>query len=923
MKKRFWGNQPRFTLSTIALAVQVGLMMTCVNKSAHAVTEQKVITSTQSYQIGAGSLDSVLNRFANQAKISLTVDARLTAGKKSKGLTGAYTVESGLLQILKETDLQPARLGDNYTIIATPQSASSTVVEKATVSNATQLPVITVQAEKGQKDTRNTYTVKSSSSAAKLDLDIKDTPQMVQVMTRQRIEDQNLTQSIDVLKQIPGVSFQQSGVTGAGRAELFARGFRITNTMFDGVSTSGTGFNYMDIWGALDTAIYDRVEMVQGSTGLMTGVGDPSASINFVRKRPTDVAQGEVSVDYGSWNHLRSTFDASSPLNAEGTVRGRLVGAFSKGDSFQDRVDSDQKTLYGVLEADVTDKTLLTVGGTYTDIHVNGSQPWGLFQEQILQNDRSYNNATDWSYSDLKMASLFLHADHEFNKNLSANLRYSYTDINSDRMFGWLDRFDGSQQKYYVDFNRLRSDGTVHDVDLSLKSRFELLGQEQQFVIGAGLYKGKMDNPAYDVSMGLNDHYVDDWNNGVVSIPTSTSIVGIEGILNGMLGRNYDLGGKNFLTNNNYYRMQADEQQKSVYFSSKIKPIERLSIILGGRYNKYERSYLTKGQDFGIFFREDTPEDVAAAEEALNNPPIQLPWYVTRSPLVKTSKFVPYAGLVFDITKDITAYASYTGIHKPNTDDYTGNYYYNKNGKILDPIEGDSKEIGLKAALLENKLNLQLTVYQMKQENMPRIYYDENNEKVDLFELNHLTMSDNARYAQVGDGGRIATGVDTNISGQITPQWFISLGYNYTKQQFENKQFGKIDYGKTGDVAGGQMTGSYISEGVVPKHQAKLFTAYNINELFKVGFGANYKSGYDDYYNDEKTKWGKGYTVFDIVGQYKINKNLSIQANIKNLFDKEYVTSSNAIRPASWGATKQGYFWGEPRNYNLSISYKF
>ncbi|MEG2981928.1 MAG: TonB-dependent siderophore receptor, partial [Stenotrophomonas sp.] len=153
--------------------------------------------------------------------------------------------------------------------------------------------------------------------------------------------------------------------------EYFARGFPITNLMFDGLPTT-----YNADWVATaDLAPYDRVEVVRGATGMMQGAGNPSAAINMVRKHPTREFQASVSASAGSWDNYRSELDISGPVNASGSVRGRFVGAYNDKDSYQDYAGRERGVFYGISEFDLSDSTTLTVGAS--DQNDNNNINWG------------------------------------------------------------------------------------------------------------------------------------------------------------------------------------------------------------------------------------------------------------------------------------------------------------------------------------------------------------------------------------------------------------------------------------------------------------------------------------------------------------------------------------------------------------------
>src|SRR5690606_7184035 len=155
-----------------------------------------------------------------------------------------------------------------------------------------------------------------------------------------------------------------------------ARGFDITNLQVDGVASTWEG-----AWAAgqhaTDTALFDRVEVVRGATGLLTGAGNPSAAINMVRKRANSkVFAGEVSVGVGTDNERNAMVDLSTPINAEGTVRGRVVGSLRKKDSFRAGAEDDASLFYGTVAADLTPATTLTVGAS-TQTNDPRKPTWG------------------------------------------------------------------------------------------------------------------------------------------------------------------------------------------------------------------------------------------------------------------------------------------------------------------------------------------------------------------------------------------------------------------------------------------------------------------------------------------------------------------------------------------------------------------
>jgi outer membrane receptor for ferric coprogen and ferric-rhodotorulic acid len=156
------------------------------------------------------------------------------------------------------------------------------------------------------------------------------------------------------------------------RTEFYARGFYIDAYQFDGLPTQMVqNWSYGD--SGLDLALYDRVEVVRGATGLLSGAGNPSASVNLIRKH-ADSAElaGSVSVNVGSWGRTRTTWMGSA-LNASGTVRGRVIGSYLDTDAQMDRYNQHKTLGYAVIDADLTPDTQLSVGYDYQQKRANGA----------------------------------------------------------------------------------------------------------------------------------------------------------------------------------------------------------------------------------------------------------------------------------------------------------------------------------------------------------------------------------------------------------------------------------------------------------------------------------------------------------------------------------------------------------------------
>lgn len=225
------------------------------------------------------------------------------------------------------------------------------------------LDTLTVTAAPGTttEDT-GSWTTDWMRSATGMPLSQRETPQSTSVITDAQMKDRNITTMGETMDAATGVTVLPFD---SERQIYFARGFEITAYQYDGVPIPRDG-----VWqfgdNNADMILYDHVSIVRGATGLMQGAGEPGASINFIRKRPTDFLRREVAAAAAYPTGGRLEADISGPLNAAGTVRGRLLGAADAREATLDRYFKERFVGYGALEIDLTDTTLLNVGGSAT-----------------------------------------------------------------------------------------------------------------------------------------------------------------------------------------------------------------------------------------------------------------------------------------------------------------------------------------------------------------------------------------------------------------------------------------------------------------------------------------------------------------------------------------------------------------------------
>lgn len=329
----------RFQITLLVLAaILASSPLAFITSPAHAQAPAAVPIS-----LPAQSLGSALNELARQARLQLMVHPDLVVNKQAPAVSGTLTPRQALDRVLAGSGLTADIQGAEVIIRRVSDTAESSVTTLA------EMKVTAQGVDDGTTEGTNSYTTRSMSTATGLTLSPRETPQSISVITHQRIEDQGLVSVEETLRIAPGISYKSAD---RGRGYPTARGFNLNNYQIDGVPTVNDA--NMDVNKMASIVMYDRVEVVRGATGLRSGAGDPAAVINLVRKHADSrVFTGSFALEAGSWNRYGTTADLSTPLNADGSVRARVVASYRDQDGFVDFEQTRTTVFYGIIDADL------------------------------------------------------------------------------------------------------------------------------------------------------------------------------------------------------------------------------------------------------------------------------------------------------------------------------------------------------------------------------------------------------------------------------------------------------------------------------------------------------------------------------------------------------------------------------------------
>ncbi len=615
-------------------------------------------SSARNYAIPAGPLANALNRFADISQLQLLYSGETTRGLRTSGLNGTYTSQQALAQLLSGTGLTFRFSGGSNVTIERP---GAPVAVGAAPSGAISLDTIDVQgassSDPGRTEGTGSYTPSVTATATRFQLTPRETPQSISVITRQQIEDFNLATVDDVMNRTPGITT----VTYENeRVEYYARGFAVRNIQIDGMQgVYDSGYPAGETLS--DMAMYDRVEVLKGANGLLTNSGDPSATVNMIRKRPTRTFQGNTILSAGSWNTYRGQLDLSGPLNQEGTIRGRFVAAHQDRQSYLDHFSNKGSLFYGIIEADLTPDTLLTVAADYQRHVPKGSSYGGIplidSNGNFNEVPRSFNPGARWSSWEQYSYSVFSSLEHRFDNDWRVKLQVrrainGYDAPIGAASIGYPNPADGSGVFFAANSFVGKTQQDV--MDIYATGPVHLFGRKHDLVLGGLVSRRHWINESADPEIGFNTSVANFYNwNGDFPKPG---------------WQNETWGGT----------LDQIAHNRAAYAAVRLNPHDRLKLIAGTRLARYESV-----QNF--FWN--------PVEERLNK-----------------SVVVPYFGATLDLNEHISLYASHTGIFLPQ-------YVQNELGVTLPPQEGTNNEVGLKSAFFDGRLNASAAYFHVNQDN--------------------------------------------------------------------------------------------------------------------------------------------------------------------------------------------------------------
>ncbi|HGS8002742.1 TPA: Fe(3+)-pyochelin receptor FptA [Pseudomonas aeruginosa] len=445
------------------------------------------------------------------------------------------------------------------------------------------------------------------TTLGKVPLKPRELPQSASVIDHERLEQQNLFSLDEAMRQATGVTVQPFQLLTTA---YYVRGFKVDSFELDGVPAllGNTASSPQDM------AIYERVEILRGSNGLLHGTGNPAATVNLVRKRPQREFAASTTLSAGRWDRYRAEVDVGGPLSASGNVRGRAVAAYEDRDYFYDVADQGTRLLYGVTEFDLSPDTLLTVGAQYQHIDsitnmagvpmAKDGSNLGLSRDTYLD--------VDWDRFKWDTYRAFGSLEQQLGGGWKGKVSAEYQEADSRLRyagsFGAIDPQTGDGGQLMGAAYKFKS--IQRSLDANLNGPVRLFGLTHELLGGVTYAQGET---RQDTARFLN----------LPNTPVNVYRWDPHGVPRPQIGQ-YTSPGTTTTT------------QKGLYALGRIKLAEPLTLVVGGRESWWDQ---------------DTP--------------------ATR--FKPGRQFTPYGGLIWDFARDWSWYVSYAEVYQPQADRQTWN----------------------------------------------------------------------------------------------------------------------------------------------------------------------------------------------------------------------------------------------------------
>jgi outer membrane receptor for ferric coprogen and ferric-rhodotorulic acid len=667
-----------------------------------------------SLDVDGQSLDAALQEIARQCGVQLVYFSEITEGLTTRGLKGEYTVEAAMRSVLRDTGLVSQRINvQTFEIRASPSQQAK---RERPETPAAAPP-------RGVEDEPEVVVTGLAEGlvATRIATPLSEIPQTISIISPEQIRLQNDTDLADALVNAVGITAVR---TDSVNQQFFSRGFAITTFHLDGgAALHSLNYSLQNVVGTAlflnpDLGEFDRIEVLRGADALFGANGNPGATVNLVRKRPLEIPAATLTVSAGSWQNYRAEADVTGPLAFGGALRGRLDVVYGQRNYFYDRADLQRKKIFGVLEADLTDTTLLTLGWSYAwdrALPFEGGLP--MFADGGDPHlPRSTSYTFDWGVFHTQMREVYMRLGQQFGASWKLQLNMTSMQGNADYNIGeFVQGIDPATGGIPVPptalFTLRPTSQNQFSAEATLTGVFDWHGHRLSMAFG-GDYTHFRGNTLTESILSFGAPLADAYHYSPADYPDPRPQLTIP------------------------FEQRTASIQSGLFASLQAEIFAPWSVTAGLRVSNDRTS------TFGISFI----------------PPLGLQLDGIPHSYVNIGKITPYLGTMYRLNSNYSLYASYADIYESNGG------LLRADGTLLSPADGVDMEGGIKGSWRGGALTGFLTFYNIVQRGVA---------------VTDPAAPPAINCCYLPSGRNRSKGLDVEFSGSPVQGWQLGVGYTF------------------------------------------------------------------------------------------------------------------------------------------------
>lgn len=579
------------------------------------------------------------------------------------------------------------------------------------------------------------------------------------------------------------------------------------------------------------------IEVVKGPASSLYGPEAVGGAINFITHRPTAIRTLKIGVQGDQWGYKRLQYGA-------GGMAGKKLGVYISGfeakqtDAWQAYSDYKKSSFNARAEYLLSDRTKLVAA--FSGIEYNSDMAGSV--DSIAFYKQQYSSTTDFTYRKVHSQRTRFTISHQWNDQNETLVTVAYRDNYIEQNPNYAIRWTAGSTTASGEQNRNSFSSKVALIQHTI--RFNFL--DAKLMTGATIDRSPTNYWSYRISLAAKLRE------------------------DGKSVEQYSIVEKqpeNFISN-----YQADLKNDALYSQLELNAYQRLKVTLGLRYDKMAFDYINN------------------LDETIGSKSFE--------------QFTPKIGATFDLLRDKGLYMNYsTGFSPPGLTSIfrkrpgtSADFYYN-----LEPAQFKNIEVGAWGAFFENKLYLDLALYQM----------------IGRKELLNIRQQDNSTDYQSA-GKTLHRGIEYSLTYRPDDEWIFRFGGTNAIHRFEEFELSARSSDDVRNVNGNEMPQSprWIANSEVT-YRPSYLTGFRLSLEWQ-RISSWYQNQVNTVKYDDKSLFRfRGVSYLNLRAGY-VFKSFEVFSNVTNLTDELY---ANAATRGNNADDRTTFTPAAPRTFVFGIQY--